>query len=300
MRKYFSGAIIFGPYNILIDGQEILFKWTEKWFDVDESRTIRCVKSREFKFSKTTGIEQKELERFTDYVEGSLGPAAIATIKSHMENQIGREIAFSESSTITDTAEFEGRGCGRQTLFVYQLFRDYEFVFNKPRPFRKPLIIRKTMRDRTNNFDIRCETDPDDESCPCLPPDLNHGSDEIASFKIGSLTLRVDAKRTGDSVSFWLGALKYIATPGAGDRFLVDIDTKSLPAAIRFFSQTHEETIRAQVDLLDDEAMKYLNFAFASPLEEAWLASLARKVTGDETYGVEPEKRKAEPEESGV
>ena len=128
MNTYFPGTKVYGPFELTDDKRNsIAYSITEKWVS-DRSHTVRCGVSDGFGVSITVGISVSELDALKSSIEGSFG-LGIASIKTNIETNTQITTTFSESETETDTFACPAPTCGRYTYFLYQLVRDYRFVF---------------------------------------------------------------------------------------------------------------------------------------------------------------------------
>lgn len=235
MDSYFAGKKISGPYTFSEGKSHVTYTATASWYNVGRSITLRCGQNGEMEYTRTAGIETNEMERLRSQIEATIGLEGVASLKSQVEASLQTSVSFSESTSESDVFQLSAPACGNQTSYIYQLHRNHHFVIQTPRFLRKPSIVSHQVNEATHHYDLRLERDPHDPACPCESAKTAKGS-EVLAFKIGKLTLRVDAFwRSKNELEFSIGNEIITARLISNSGFF-RVDHFQIPAEISFFA----------------------------------------------------------------
>jgi hypothetical protein len=154
-----------------------------------------------------------------------------------METNLQSEFTITESKTETNEFNCPAPTCGRQTHTLYQLVRDYDFLFTRSRRLLGPITRSAGLRQHTKQFDLRQETDENDPQCPCKSKD-RRSSRGVLGIKFGDLSLRMDAKMLRHpvpcaNVSF---GNQNILLRMTEDTYSSNIEAGELPEFVRYLS----------------------------------------------------------------
>lgn len=250
MVAYFLGEKKYGPFEIREGSNLLAYYITEQWINTDRSHTVCCGIDSHMGDNVTIGVSRSELNGFESFIEGSLGPSGIASIKSNIRTNTQFTTAFNESASVGDTFDYPAPACGSYTYTLHQLARDYKFVIHTDRLFRKPLInTYPPVRELTRNFACRRASDPQFPDCPCGSAHENEG-EEIASLSFRDFSLTLDAKRKSSSdVSFTIGKRTYSVELSVDSRDRSEVVIYDLPKMFRVLSGIRDDKVTASVEL---------------------------------------------------
>jgi hypothetical protein len=267
MAVYFSGRKKIGQLSVVLDSDRARIDCTifEKWIDIDTSTTVRCGAPGTCVVAKTEGIAEKTTQTVERSIGTSLGLDDILKLKASIKDVFGYEVNWNHSITTTKTFNFEAPACGRYSLVVYQLVREYELIYFRQRrwTFRQDAWDKKwsrTIPEHTNTHDALPDVEEFDETCKSRPeckareamPNIYDG---LLCFDMGKASFRVPYRLTSDG--FEVQILKRIisftfADYPAGVRGLeqgltISVPVQVIPEPLVFLSDIKGEYAEAQV-----------------------------------------------------
>jgi hypothetical protein len=251
MGIYFIGRRKVGSF-ILRPHERAVLKCDafERWEDIDLSSTARCGVAGSIAVTKEVGLSVRDHHTLTVTVEGSIGAEGIASLKSKVEETVGREVNWSVAQNTTQTFSFTADKCGRHSETVYQMVREYELAYRRKKLFGSESWER-TLRERTQCYDAVPDIEDWDELCNCPKPN-RRDYDGRLQLDLGDLSMRVPFRRTPEGIEINFGGKAGIVQQTAAEGFYGRVPVDLLPAALRF---------------LGDVAGEYVECAF-SPYED--------------------------------
>jgi len=155
MAVYFQGRRRMGSFLLALNDRKATLNCEifERWEDIDCSTTARCGADGQCEVSKTLGISEKTARTLEDVVESSIGIKGFAELKAQAKDIIGKEVNWSQSTTTTKTFPYKAPKCGRFTLIIYQLVREFELSYHRPRLLGADEIWDRVIREDTNTHD---------------------------------------------------------------------------------------------------------------------------------------------------
>ncbi|MES2205498.1 MAG: hypothetical protein V4525_01730 [Pseudomonadota bacterium] len=131
MALFFEGRKKITDFNINFDDLKIHCEIYNKW-SLIESATARCGGQVSLQFSITSGVSERDAQTIEKNGEIFAGiPGGILGLKANIKRISGHEINFNYSSTATRTYTTPAPQCGRYTINVYKLVKEYELTFYK-------------------------------------------------------------------------------------------------------------------------------------------------------------------------
>lgn len=177
---------------------EIRCEIHERWEDID-STTARCGDDGTCTISRHIGVSQKTAETIKASIETELGLSGISKLKTSIEGTIGREVIWEARTETTKTFPFKVPKCGRATLTIYQLFRDYDISIWRRKRWPGGGEWRETGRrlisEALNAHDALKDIEDRDPGCKCppAPADDPHG---FLCLDFGTVSLRLPYRLT--------------------------------------------------------------------------------------------------------
>jgi hypothetical protein len=142
-------------------------KLTERWIQL-LSRSIACGEDKKRIIEKKIGISKTEREDLESVLKGSVGVKGIASIESQIKAKTGIEVKLEYATTETEETTFKAPECGRKTLIVYQLVREYDITITDKRilSFSRGQT-RIMLTEYTDNFHDKSLINNNDPDCGC-------------------------------------------------------------------------------------------------------------------------------------
>ena len=196
MATYFYGRKEVASFTVPLDkGRASLnCRLYEQWEDTDNTTTARCGDPGVIELKKVVGFSERDLEAFNAVIEGSIGVEGIAQIKSKIESTIEKEISWNVEVSTSKKSTFSSPKCGRKTMFVYQLIRDYEFAFQRRRWGMTKSWERK-IRERMNIHDFMPDIEEYDENCNCPNPPAPQKFNGMLVIDMGCVSIRAPYRK---------------------------------------------------------------------------------------------------------
>ena len=237
MDNYFPGRKKIVESNYSYERGKVSLSCTvfARWKDVD-SKTAHCGADGSFKVTATVGLTQTDSEKLKSSVGGSIGIEKVASLKSSLESEIGREISWELAATREDTFSFKAPECGRRTETVYQLMRDYDFVYSRQRLFRNPFTWHTSVPEYVQRFHAVTDIEQFDPRCKCPTPE------ELPLWRtidvqIGPVTMELGYVEKDGSIDIDFGN-RQLRIPHDGSlEFKRTMSTDSLPPIVRFLGE---------------------------------------------------------------
>lgn len=247
MAIYFPERREVGSFTIPLESGKASLTCSifEHWQDTDNTTTARCGDPGTIEVKKVVGMTIRDEQTLKTSIEGTIGAEGLAQVKSNIESSLKHEISFQTEVTTSKVSNFSSPPCGRKTMFVYQLVREYEFSY-----FRRKWGFTKSwerkIRDKTNIHDFMPDIDEYDESCNCKHPPQSENFDGMVIMDMGSVSIRAPYRRIGDGIEVKLdtSTLLKISIHNSED-FLVKIPIKALPDIVVFLGDLTEESVEA-------------------------------------------------------
>jgi len=261
MAVYFRGRRKIGEFLLSPDrGNATLeCKIFERWEDIDCSTTARCGAEGECQVSKTEGVSKKTVRTIEDVVESSIGIKDFAELKIQIKDILGKEVNWSHSTTTTKTFPYKAPQCGRCTLVIYQLVREFELAYKRKRLFGADEKWDRLIREDTNCHDALPDVQEFDEICKCQKQN-NRKYDGRLCFDLGDGSFRVPYSLTGDGfdvqivdkvISFMFD--NYSAGMRGFDQgFSISLPVDVVPAPLIFLSDIQDEMVEARVSVFKE------------------------------------------------
>ncbi|HKR83308.1 MAG TPA: hypothetical protein VJS37_03980 [Terriglobales bacterium] len=128
MSHYFSDRRQILEEFIEINSRwKVNYKVFKRW-QLRNTQTCYCGTKGTIKFSRSRGVSQTALNSLQSAIEGSIGVAGLATIKSSVTSSLGEEVQWTRTESEEMTFECVAPECGRTELTVYELLREYEIA----------------------------------------------------------------------------------------------------------------------------------------------------------------------------
>ena len=262
MTAYFAGRRRVGRFFQTLDSgrSRVDVDIYERWEDIDASTTARCGAAGSCQIAKSEGLSEKSAYNLKGVIESTLGTAGVLSLKVQVEETIGREVNWNRGVTVTKTFPYTAPKCGRFTLTIYELTREYEIAYSrlKRRLFHPDVWETrwtKTLHEATNRHDGYPDIEEFDEACGC-PGASPQSDDGRLSFDFGSLTFRFPYRLTesGFEVQIFKQVVAFAFATGYanGIRSLdagvtIDVPLDVIPEPLLFLGELHGERANATV-----------------------------------------------------
>ncbi len=234
MATYFSGRrkVVSFPISVDAKNSSLTCSIYEQWEDTDYTTTSRCGDAVEFELKKLVGLSKRDIAALNAAVEGSIGAESIAQIKSKIETTIQKEVSWNVEVSTSKKLTFASPKCGRKTMFVYQLIRDYEFAFRGRRWGMTKSWDRK-IRERTNIHDFMSDIEDYDVNCRCPEPQEPRKYDGMMAIDMGRVSLRAPYCKTRNGIEVYVDSTIFKIDAERAQTsllFPVTIPSRELPA----------------------------------------------------------------------
>lgn len=277
MATYFIGRRRVGSFILYPHSGAVLScNVFERWEDIDLSSTARCGVAGSIEVRKEVGLSERDHHTLKVNVEGSIGVEAIASLKSKVEETVGREVNWSLARATTQTFSFTAEKCGRHSETIYQMVREYELSYKRKRFFGSESWER-TVRERTQCHDAVPDIEDWDEACKCPKP-TRRDYDGRLQLDMGDLSMRVPFRRTPEGIEINFGGKFGIIQQGSTQEFPDKIPVGFLPEVLRFLGDVRTEYVECIFSPYRDPISQYrlsiTDFAdLSSKLEESYVAA---------------------------
>jgi hypothetical protein len=236
MAIYFIGRKKVGSF-ILCPYKNGLLKCDafERWEDIDLSSTARCGVAGSIEVIKEVGLSERDYHTLTVSVGGSIGVEGIASLKSKVEETVGREVNWNVARTTKQTFSFTSDKCGSHNETVYQMIREYELSYRRRKLFGYFGLEswERTLRERTQCYDALPEIEDWDEACNCPEPN-RRDYDGRLRVDLGDLGMRVPFRRVPGGIEINFGRKLGIVRHALTGEFHGRVPADLLPDALRF------------------------------------------------------------------
>jgi len=244
MAVYFSGRRQIGSFVLYPHRRAVLTcEIFERWEDIERGSTARCGAPGSVEVKKEVGLSQRDYETLKTSIEGSIGVQGIASLKSTVEETLGREATWSVSESTTKTFSFNSPDCGRRSETIYQLVREYQLSYRRERLFSTETWER-LLRERTQCHDAVPEIEPYDDLCGCPRP-ARPSYDGRLVVEMGDSSMRVQYRRTADGVELHFGNSVGSASLNPTQRVRASIPTVFIPESLKFLGAIEGEQVDA-------------------------------------------------------
>ena len=267
MAVYFTGRKKIGDVSVALDSDRTRIDCAiyEKWIDIDSSTTARCGSPGICQVARTEGVSEKTSQTIEQSIGASLGLDDILKLKATIKEVFGYEVNWSHSITTTKTFNFEAPICGRYSLVIYQLLREYELTCLRQRfwTLRHDVWDKKwsrTIVEYTNTHDALPDVEEFDEICKSWPNCKGRAAtppfhDGILCFDMGKASFRVPYRLTSDGfdvqilkrvISFTFADYP-IGIRGLEQGLTISLPVKVIPEPLVFLSPPPGNEVEAQV-----------------------------------------------------
>lgn len=246
MATYFTGRKEVGSFTMPLDDgkSSISCKIYEQWQDTDNTTTARCGDPGVIEVKKVVGITERDEQTLKSSIESTVGVKGFAEIKSQMEVSVGREIRLHVEESTSKTSTFTSPKCGRKTMFVYQLVRDYEFSYSR-RKWGWTKSWERKIRERSNIHDFMPDIEDYDENCNCKNLPQPESFDGMVVMDMGNISVRAPYRKTTEGIEIRLDASLLKISISSSEDFLVKIPTAALPEMVVFLGDLSGDSVEA-------------------------------------------------------
>jgi hypothetical protein len=181
-------------------------------FEFRANLPCTCGQKTSKKFSKTQGVSTKISATIATFVEGSLGVAGLAQLKTSIQATLGAEVNWSESRTEETNFECAPPKCGSCDLTIYQLVREHELaIYRKGGGIFRPGFWDKkwsgTIPEEVESYAEVPDCLEWDDKCKCPPRHLNADYDGRVSVDFGDICILAPYKFTDEGIKIRLAKL---------------------------------------------------------------------------------------------
>lgn len=248
MAIYFTGRHELDQISVLLDGGKstVTCRIFEHWEDTDNTTTARCGDPGLIEVRKVVGISERDEAVLRTQIQSMIGVKGFAELKSSIESSIKREVNFSLEESTMKTSNFSSPDCGRKTMFVYQLIREYEFYYSK-RFLRWTKSWERKIRERTNVHDFLPDIDEFDDICKCdnrTPPAPYDG---VLVIDMGTVSVRAPYRISSNCVEAQVDSTLLQIEIAESNDFSVNISVATLPEIVRLLGEFETETVNAKI-----------------------------------------------------
>jgi len=261
MSVYFSGIRLVDEFSeVLASGNEkIDVRVFEKWVDTDISSVAHCGDPGSCEVSRAEGFSNKAIINMKGVLESELGVKGLASLKSRIESQIGHELQWTKTETITKRFEHSSPKCGKKLITIYELWRDFEITYYRRRKLTLKRDVweekwRRVLPYQTNKHDALPNIEPYEELCGCSEK-KEQAFDARACFDFGSVSFRVPYRVVNNNIEIQvfdhIVVLEFdnIESPVRGlmNGMDMEVPTNLIPEVIKFLGEINESKTRARV-----------------------------------------------------
>jgi hypothetical protein len=204
MSVYYEGRRRVGGFSQSLESgkSKVDVEIFERWIDVDASTTARCGAVSNSQITRSVGLSEKSTHNLKGVIESALGVQGLINLKAQVEELIGHEVSWNHSVSITKVFEYTAPKCGRYTLTIYELSREYQITYSRQlwRPFQPNIWDKKwtrTLLETTNIHDGYPDIEEFDEACNCNKARPSEYDGRLC-FDLGKLSFRVPYRLTKD------------------------------------------------------------------------------------------------------
>lgn len=233
-------------------------KVTERWLQIF-SRSITCGDKVTRTIEKKVGITKTQREDLESLVKGSVGIEGIASIESELKAKIGYEISLETVVNEKEEKEFEAPKCGRRTLIVYQLIREYDLTITEKRFFSFSQGVSKIhLTEYTDNYYDESLTTFNDSNCGCKnqPDDSDDG---LFSILLNSKYNMLSAYKELKEKILVKNLNLELSEQDLGKLLLgkLQVNSSVIPDYIRFLADVKEDYCTLSINTKGNVAFKY-------------------------------------------
>jgi hypothetical protein len=259
MINFFNGSKLVQELDFEIENKvRIQGKIYERWIQ-KLSRSIACGVKEKRTIEKKVGLTQTQREDLESLVKGSIGIKGIASIESQIKSRIGSDITLECVINEKEEKEFEAPKCGRITICVYQLVREYELTIIDKRFLSFSKQAKKIhLIEYTDNLYDESPTTESDPDCGCKDP-IDDSDDGLLCLLINKkYQLLTTYKELPEKVL--LKSLNISLTEADIGRLTLGklrIDSSLIPAHIMYLADIKEETVPVSLNTNANLAFSY-------------------------------------------
>jgi len=269
MAKYFCGRRQVGQFEKLVENGRgrIDCEIFEEWVDIDLSTTAYCGAGGSCVVERSVGLSEKVVHTLKSVIEASIGIKDLLSLKSQVEETIGREVNWSVTDKATKTFTYNAPKCGRYTLVIYELTRIYVLTYYRKKliTFGKDVWTKKwsrTLPERTNNHDGFPDYEEYHEACNCPGKKESPPPDGYISFDMGRISFRAPYRLTDSGFAFHVGEKKFEFTSdnhSARDLdygFSATIPASMVPEPLLFLGEVTAQKIEGRIQKYVEQETK--------------------------------------------
>lgn len=251
----------------LNDKTQIKGKVYEKWVQ-KIGRSVACGAEEKRVIKRELGIEKTQREDLESLVKGSIGIKGIASMEAQITAKIGTEVTLKHLTSVEEEKRFAAPECGRITICVYQLVREYDLTITNNSSFsfsKKPKTIQIT--EHTDNFyDETVRTDSDLD-CGCKKTDEPEDDGLLSLMIKDNYQLVAVYKQMPEGVLLKSINL-FLSVSDLGKMVLGKhtINASVLPKHILFFSGIKEETVPLELNTNSNLVFSFDEWRIANDL----------------------------------
>lgn len=234
----------------------------ERWeFRMEGS--CSCGHSPPVEYERTQGVSETRSTTVERSVEALVGAAGLLQIKGALRKSLGAEVNWSGSETEKFSDVCKAPKCGRASLVIYQLVREYELVIWKRGEYPYGPNVWKqtaqTIRENISSYVGVPETTKWDKSCGCeevASPEfdgrLEVDMDELCllvPYKVEPEVLRVQIANIAVSFPF--------LQPGGAQQLergmLLPMERRFLSPALQFYANLKGDSLDARARIYREQ-----------------------------------------------
>jgi|GEM_PF-3687859 len=205
MSDYFTGRRSAGNFVLnLVDGKvQLECTIWQMWQPIVHS-VIMCGRKQSFTITRRVGVTQAEKQSIEGAIEGSVGIAAVTSMKSSVKGILQHDIAWETETSSSQNFEFEAPKCGHLTALIVQLVRSYDFHYHDKRFLHRDSWSTNITEHTIYIYDGSKRVEWD-ERCQCRTPDPGD-YDGLLKMVVGSVSALVPyRKRSADHFDLQIG-----------------------------------------------------------------------------------------------
>ena len=245
--QYYDGEKTIKKFQKPVSGGVIEYEIVEYWEGV-HSEARACGKKGTITVSKMTGIAKEQLTHFETVLGASLGIKDLLSFKAELTAK--HEVSLKNESSVTHTSTYEiaAPPCGKLTIVVCQLVREYRFRhirFLRPGE-RTPHVTEAGFKNYLSFYDCIENNVEYIPGCPCSPPASPQRYYTVQAT-VENVNISYTGKLVDNTVTLWNQAIAVSGEPFGSGILRIIINTAFLPSYVRFFGGLDKEQYELEV-----------------------------------------------------
>lgn len=165
---YFEGERRVTTFNRTIGDGVLDCEVYERWESI-HTTSLSCGRKEKITITKTIGIAVEEMSRFESTVGASIGINGLANFTAELKSEKGITLTKERTHTTSFETELEADPCGRKSVTLNQLVREYHFTYYRLQRLDRPTPtpIRNIVTEYLNCFNDQSERIPVISDCAC-------------------------------------------------------------------------------------------------------------------------------------